>query len=179
MQWEFDLLVAIQGMRSSWLDVFMAFMSNLGNAGACWMVLSTIFLIVPKTRKIGLQMWISIIVTFIIGNLILKPLINRARPCDNMAYQSIIDTLIVERPHDASFPSGHSMNAFTTAVALLLCDKRWGIPAIIVATIIAFSRLYNFMHFPTDVLAGIVIGTVIAILVHALFVKKGWYKKEE
>ncbi|MDD6157545.1 MAG: phosphatase PAP2 family protein [Lachnospiraceae bacterium] len=179
MAWEFDFLVALQGMRSPIMDGIMAFLSNLGNAGVFWILLSAVLLLIPRYRKVGLEMLLSIAVTFVIGNLILKNLVARPRPCDNVAqYQAIIDSLVVARPSDWSFPSGHSMNGFTAAVALLCNDRKLGIPAIVLAALIAFSRLYNFMHFPTDVIAGIVLGTVVALLVDLLFRKKGWKRAQ-
>ena len=168
--WEFSLLYALQEIHNPVLDVIMAFVSNLGNAGACWILLSIIFMIPKKTRKIGLEMLVSIAITFIIGNLILKNLAARMRPCQ-------IDTtiaLLVEIPRDYSFPSGHSMNGFTAAVALFCNNRKFGIPAILLAALIAFSRLYNFVHFPTDVLFGILLGTAVALLVDLVFQKKGW-----
>lgn len=168
--WEFSLLYALQGIHNPVLDAIMAFVSNLGNAGAFWIILSVIFMIPRKTRKTGVEMLVSITITFIIGNLILKNLAARMRPCQ------IDETvaLLVKMPSDYSFPSGHSMNGFTASVALLCNDKRFGIPAVILAAVIAFSRLYNFVHFPTDVLFGIALGTVIALLVDLVFKKKGW-----
>ena len=115
-------------------------------------------------------MLVAMAVTFIIGNLILKNLVARERPC-------WIDRevqLLMASPSDYSFPSGHSMNGFAGSVSLLCIDKRIGIPAVILAAIIAFSRLYLFMHFPTDVFAGIVIGLVIALITNYVFWKKGW-----
>ena len=117
-------------------------------------------------------MMLSVVITFIIGNLILKNLVMRARPCQ-------IDTavaLLVHMPSDYSFPSGHSMNGFTASVALLCNNKKLGIPAVVLAALIAFSRLYNFVHFPTDVLAGMAIGTIVAVFVYIFFRKKGWNK---
>ena len=172
--WEFRLLYALQEMHNPVLDGIMTFVSNLGNAGAFWILLSFIFLIPKKTRKTGMEMLLSIAITFLIGNLILKNLAARMRPCQ-------IDTtiaLLIDIPKDYSFPSGHSMNGFTAAVALLCNDKRFGIPAVILAAVIAFSRLYNFVHFPTDVLFGIFLGTAVALLVDLLFRKKGWKQRE-
>ena len=112
-------------------------------------------------------MVVAMLLTFIIGNLILKNAISRDRPC----WIEPTVTLLVKSPTDFSFPSGHSMNGFTAAVTILFYDKRWGIAAVVLAALIAFSRLYNFVHFPTDVFAGIVIGTVIACVTNALFVR--------
>jgi undecaprenyl-diphosphatase len=163
--WEFDWLYALQGIHNPVLDAIMALLSNIGNAGIFWILLSLVLLIPKKFRKTGLMMVISMTVTFIIGNLILKNLVMRARPCQ------IDETvaLLVTMPGDYSFPSGHAMNGFATSVALLCNDKRLGIPAVVLAVLIAFSRLYNFVHFPTDVLFGAALGTVVALLTCAVF----------
>ena len=77
------------------------------------------------------------------------------------------------QPFDSSFPSGHTLNGITAAVTLMFIDKRMGIPAIVLAVLIAFSRMYNFMHFPTDVMAGAVLGVVSAVFVNFLFKRAG------
>ena len=107
----------------------------------------------------GLQLLLSMLGTFIIGNLIIKNLVARPRPCDIDAAV----TLLLDRPHGHSFPSGHTINSMVAAVALFLNNKKIGIPAVILATLIGFSRLYLFVHFPTDVLAGIIIAILVAI----------------
>lgn len=170
--WEFDWLYALQQIHNPLLDRVMAFLSDIGNAGIFWIILSVLFMIPKQYRRTGFQMMLSIVITFIIGNLILKNLVMRARPCQ-------IDTavaLLVHMPSDYSFPSGHSMNGFTASVALLCNNKKLGIPAVVLAALIAFSRLYNFVHFPTDVLAGMAIGTIVAVFVYIFFRKKGWNK---
>jgi undecaprenyl-diphosphatase len=163
--WEFEWLYALQGIHNPVLDTIMEVLSNIGNAGIVWILLSLVLLIPKKFRKTGIQMLISIVVTFIIGNLILKNMVMRARPCQ------IDETvaLLVTMPGDYSFPSGHAMNGFTTSVALLYNDKKLGIPAVVLAALIAFSRLYNFVHFPTDVLFGAALGTVVALFVCVFF----------
>ncbi len=165
--WEFDWLYALQEIHNPVLDAVMAFLSDIGNAGILWIALSVILMIPKKSRTTGFQMMLSIIITFVIGNLILKNVIMRARPCQ------IDETvaLLVAIPSDYSFPSGHSMNGFTAAVALFYNNKRLDTPALILAALIAFSRLYNFVHFPTDVFFGIILGTVVAIAVCTVWKK--------
>ena len=165
MNWEFDWLYALQQIHNPVLDKIMVALSTIGNAGILWIVLAVILLIMKKTRRCGAQMALAMLLTFIIGNLVLKNMISRDRPC--WIDQTV--ALLVKNPTDFSFPSGHSMNGFTAAVTILFYDKRWGIAAIILASLVAFSRLYNFVHFPTDVFAGVVIGTVVACLVNLLF----------
>lgn len=167
MSWEFDWLYALQQIHNPVLDKIMVFLSLIGEAGIVWIVLAIVFLIMKKTRRCGAQMVVAMLLTFIIGNLILKNAISRDRPC----WIEPTVALLVKSPTDFSFPSGHSMNGFTAAVTILFYDKRWGIAAVVLAALIAFSRLYNFVHFPTDVFAGIVIGIVIACVTNALFVR--------
>ncbi|MCR4695332.1 MAG: phosphatase PAP2 family protein [Pseudobutyrivibrio sp.] len=154
--WEVDLLNFFQDMRSPVLDFFMSNVTKLGNGGIFWIILTLILIAVPKKRKIGWQALISIVFSFIFCNLILKPEIMRARPCWIMPEVS----LLVHSPSDFSFPSGHSNASFAVATAILSRDKKIGIPALVLAAIIAISRLYLFVHWPTDVIAGICTGSV-------------------
>lgn len=168
MSWEFDFLYALQNIHNPVLDKIMIVLSTIGDAGLLWIGVAILLICMKKYRKCGLQVAVAMLLTFIVGNLILKNMIHRDRPC--WIDPSI--TLLVKSPSDYSFPSGHSMNGFTASVSILLCDKKLGIPAVILATAIAFSRLYNFVHFPTDVIAGIVIGIVSALFVNYLFQRK-------
>ena len=157
MNWEFDWLYALQQIHNPVLDKIMVALSTIGNAGILWIVIAVILLIMKKTRRCGAQMALAMLLTFIIGNLVLKNMISRDRPC----WIDPTVALLVKNPTDFSFPSGHSMNGFTAAVTILFYDK----------SLVAFSRLYNFVHFPTDVFAGVVIGTVVACLVNLLFMR--------
>lgn len=168
MSWEFDLLYALQNIHNPVLDKIMIVLSIIGDAGLLWIGVAILLICMKKYRKCGLQVAVAMLLTFIVGNLILKNMIHRDRPC--WIDPSI--TLLVKSPSDFSFPSGHSMNGFTASVSILLCDKKLGIAAVILAAAIAFSRLYNFVHFPTDVIAGIVIGIVSALFVNYLFQRK-------
>lgn len=168
MSWEFDFLYALQNIHNPVLDKIMIVLSTIGDAGLLWIGVAILLICMKKYRKCGLQVAVAMLLTFIVGNLILKNMIHRDRPC--WIDPSI--TLLVKSPSDYSFPSGHSMNGFTASVSILLCDKKLGIPAVILASAIAFSRLYNFVHFPTDVIAGIVIGIVSALFVNYLFQRK-------
>lgn len=168
MNWEFDFLLALQNLHNPVLDKLMIFVSTLGNAGIFWIAFAVILLISKKYRMTGLQTLVAMALTFIVGNLILKNLIARERPF--VVYETI--ELLIKKPGEYSFPSGHSMNGFAAAVSLLLCDKRLGIPAIVLAAVIAFSRMYLFVHFPTDIIGGILVGTLCAVVVNAVFEKK-------
>lgn len=159
MEWEFSILYALQEIHNPILDSIMLFITSLGDDGWIWLAIGIVCLIFKKHRKMGLQLLLSMLCTYILGNLILKNIFARPRPCD-------IDTavtLLLNRPHGHSFPSGHSINSMVAAVALFLNNKRIGIPAVIIATLIGFSRLYLFVHFPTDVLGGFIIAILVAI----------------
>lgn len=177
MAWEIEFLNWMQGMRNPVLDWIMGFFSFIGEAGVFWILVSIVLLFFKKTRRMGIQALCAMAITYIIGNLILKPAFDRARPFVNELAVFAEYPPLRRIPHDASFPSGHTMNGITCALTYLFIDKRFGIPAIIVALIIAFSRLYNYCHFPTDVIGGIVVGTVCAIAVHLIF--KAVLKKRE
>ena len=106
----------------------------------------------------------------------MKPLLHRIRPYDYLwEHYGIQVKLLIEAPHDFSFPSGHTIASFEAATVLMLKDRKWGIPALILAGIIAFSRLYLYVHYPTDVLVSILLGVGIGYLATFL-VGKGYEK---
>lgn len=151
---EFSILYFLQELHTPWLDSFMVHISSLGNVGWFWLALAVILLCVKKTRKAGIMMLVAIFIGFLISNVALKNLIERSRPC-------WLDTsipLLVPVPHDFSFPSGHSTASFAGAYAIYLNHKKAGIAALVLASLIAFSRMYLFVHFPTDVVIGILVG---------------------
>ncbi len=157
---DFSILYALQYLHNAVLDPIMVGITSLGNAGWFWIVLTAIFLAVPKYRKCGVRMAIALILDLILCNLILKPLAARPRPCwiDEQV------KMLVSAPKDYSFPSGHSAASFAAAVSIFILHKKAGIAALILAGLIAFSRLYLFVHFPTDVFAGIAVGFICAFL---------------
>lgn len=152
---EIQILDQIQNMRNPIGDAIMCFITSLGNAGWIWIVLAAVLLVYPKTRKTGCIVAAALIFDLILCNGILKNLIARTRPFDiNTAVE-----LIVKRPRDYSFPSGHTAASFATIGALFLAgQKKLGITALVLGILIAFSRLYLYVHFPTDILGGIVVG---------------------
>ena len=134
------------------LDVIFRFITHLGDGGWLWIALTAIFLCFKKTRRYGVTMAISLLFSLLITNLTLKPLVNRPRPFT----KQYVD-LRIDAPHSASFPSGHTSGSFSAALALFHHNKKAGTPALILATLIAFSRLYFFVHYPTDVLGGFLV----------------------
>ena len=119
------------------------------------------------------MMGAALLFGFLVGNMTLKPLVGRIRPYDFNTLREI--PLLVERLSDYSFPSGHTLASLEGATVLLIRDKRLGIPAMIAAILVALSRLYLYVHYPTDVLAGALLGILFAFL--GVWVVKFVYKK--
>lgn len=158
---EGQFLVWIQEhVRVGALNGVVSLITHLGDMGLFWIVAAVLLIVFKKTRRIGILCAGSIVLTFLIVNCFLKPLIARVRPYDMEQFANVLK-ILVPAEHDFSFPSGHSSNSFACAWVLFRKDrKRFGIPALILAILIALSRLYVGVHYPTDVLAGIVIGIV-------------------
>ena len=154
---EIEILSMLQKIRTPLLDIFMSNITKLGNAGIVWILLTIVLLLIPKTRKSGLILAAALIVDLILCNGILKPLIARIRPFDvNSAIQ-----LIVAKPHDYSFPSGHTAASFTAVMALYLAgEKKMWKAALVLAVLIALSRLYLYVHYPTDIIGGVIFGSL-------------------
>lgn len=161
---DFQILDFIQkNLRCEFLDKILPIITKLADHGTVPIIIAVVLLIITRTRKIGLSMGIAFIFGGVIGNLFLKNVIGRIRPYDVTGTE-----ILIKRLSDYSFPSGHTLIAFETAVVLLVLLKGRAKPiaigATVVATIIAFSRLYLYVHYPTDVLAGVVLGTIFGIV---------------
>ncbi len=165
---ELRFLDFLQTIHTPLLDKILAFITSLGNAGIIWIVLAVVLLILPKTRKTGIIVAAALLMDLILCNLILKNLVARVRPYDvNTAI-----AILIKKPLDFSFPSGHTAASFAAMTALFLAKmkKAW-IAALVLAVLIAFSRLYFYVHYPTDVLGGAVVGILSGIIGYAI-VKK-------
>ncbi len=140
------------------LDFLMPRITSLGNAGVIWILASLVLVCTKKYRMNGVIMLISLSVGALVGNIILKPLIARPRPC----WINETISLLINIPRDYSFPSGHTLSSVIGAVSFTVANRKFGLIAIPLAALIAFSRLYLYLHFPSDILAGMVLGIVIA-----------------
>ena len=165
-----------ENMYCAFLDTAMPLITVLGNAGIFWILVAVVLLCIPKYRKVGLSMGAALIMGLLICNITLKPLVARIRPYDFQLehFQKYI-VLLVETPNDYSFPSGHTIASFEAATVLLVKNKKLGIPAMILAVLIAFSRMYLYVHYPTDVLFSVFLGFGIGVLASWL-VGKIWDK---
>ena len=152
-------------LKNGFLDAVMPIITMFGDGGIFWIACAVILLCIPKTRKTGLGMGIALVLGLIVCNITLKPQVQRIRPYDfQQEYFQVTIQLLTEQMHDYSFPSGHTIASFEAATVLLINDKRLGIPAMILAVLIAFSRLYLYVHYPTDVIFSIVAGILFAFI---------------
>ena len=155
MNIELKILDWFQTLHTPVLDKFMTSVTKLGNAGIFWIILTVLFLLIPKMRKTGVVMAAALIIDLLLCNVLLKNLVARTRPYDvNTGIQ-----LLVAKLRDYSFPSGHTAASFASVTALYLSgERRIWIIALVISCLIAVSRLYLYVHYPTDVLGGIIFG---------------------
>ena len=153
-------------IRNEFLDAVMPAITSLGNGGIIWIAIALIFVAIKKYRPAGFAILAALLMHLLICNIMLKPLIARIRPCDiNTAVE-----LLIPRPKDYSFPSGHTSASFAASTVILYADRRMGIAAVILAAAIAFSRLYLYVHYPSDILGGAVIGIAFGVLARYIVV---------
>lgn len=155
-------------IQTPFLDSVMVALSFLGDGGLIWIVAIVAMLISKKYRRAGIASAISLLLCFFTGNYIIKPLVGRVRPCN---VYPLVD-LIIKRPEDFSFPSMHTATAFSVAIIILCANKKFGIPAVILAALITLSRVYLHVHYTTDIIVGAVFGTAFALFFYWMFFKR-------
>lgn len=175
---DFAILDWIQSnIKCAFLDVLASCWRFFGEAGIFWIAIAIGLMITKKYRKLGITLALSFAIGALTVNLGLKPLVGRVRPYD---VNTGINVLI---PHlsDYSFPSGHTLICAEAAAVLWHFERRFGIPAAICAVIMAFSRVYLYVHYPSDVLVGLILGAVNGIIaisaVNAIWKRRGSYTK--
>lgn len=154
--------------HNSVTDAVFPVLTYLGEAGIVWIVTALALLLFKKTRATGALVLAAMLVTFVSGELILKNIVCRPRPCHTFPNVP----MLIAPPDSYSFPSGHSASGFAAATMLFLRFKKWGWTAYLPAALIAFSRIFLFVHYPTDVLAGALLGTLFAIAVYTFYKRK-------
>lgn len=162
-----------QNVRCALLDPFMKLYTQLGNTGMLFIVLGLVLLLFRQTRKAGFSALCAMLIGLVVVNFTIKPLVARARPW--LVIENFVN-LVPERDPN-SFPSGHTNAAFAFAIAVCLsAPKRWmKITAVCLAAVMGLSRLYVGVHFPSDVLAGAVVGSLCGLL-GVWVVRKAWKK---
>ncbi len=145
--------------RSGFFDSVFLFLSKIGTYGLVWLAAGIVLLFFKQTRRAGAGVLIGCVGVLLFGELLLKHVVTRVRPCEvDQTFR-----LLVERPTSSSFPSTHSAFAFAAATAIFMNHKKSGIAVFVAALLVSFSRLYLFLHYPTDVLAGAALGVIMGI----------------
>lgn len=166
-----DLLLFIQeNIRNPVLTPIVRAVTALGNGGWIWILLAGVMLFLPRTRKAGGMTAAALAGTLLLNNILLKNLVARPRP-----YEVIEGlTYLIARPGEYSFPSGHACSSFAAAgVMFLRLPRRYGVPALILALLISLSRLYVGVHYPSDVLFGMMDGILISMAAVAVVERVG------
>ena len=197
-QIDFNILNAIQSIRTPFLDTIMPLITFLGSGGIVWAVTALIMLCFKKSRKTGIVIIVSLLLGLFLSTMGLKNVIARERPYNTEGALLTIENLLIGAPSGRfSFPSGHAISSFSAATVILLYSKKLGIPAIIpaafvlykrsgrsgalallTAALMGFSRLYLYVHFPSDVICGALFGILLAFLSNFL-INKIWEKINE
>ena len=173
---ESNILVWIQDNLRGVMDPFWIFITHLGDKGLFWIAIGLTLLCFKKTRPAGFAVLISLLINLCITNLTLKPLIARPRPY--LVNDAL--SILISRPSEFSFPSGHTSGSLTAAFALYaFVPKKYGISAVVLAFLIAVSRLYVGVHYPTDILGGIAVAIVSSFFGCMLVRKIGAMWKEK
>ena len=160
LEFDFSVLDFIQShFANSYMDAVMKAISS-SYLFALWIIVGIVLIFIKKQRLNGISILCALGITILLTEFLIKLIFMRERPFQlNEAH-----TLLIAPPFGTSFPSSHTALSFAVAVVLLRVSKPIGISAIIVALLVGFSRMYLYVHFPTDVLAGAVVGTAAAML---------------
>lgn len=153
-------------LMNSVTNGIFTFITHLGDGGWLWITLAVILLIFPKTRRCGVAIGIALLCSEFIGNQFLKQLAARPRPFLLEKWQGIFNYPgLIPAPSSYSFPSGHTASSVGSAMALLFCRKdKYGWMAVILAVLIGYSRIHMHVHYPTDVLAGLICGILYGLI---------------
>lgn len=156
---DFYILNLIQRkMRCRLLDCIMPKISMMGNFGIVWIMLAVFFLMSTKYEDTGEKMICGLFWGVILGNLVLKHIFSRPRPFQVDKTKQ----LIIKTPKDHSFPSGHTVSSVISTCILMNANNMIGAMALLLCCMIIFSRMYLFVHYPSDILGGIILGVIIS-----------------
>lgn len=150
--------------RNKRLDKVMPIVTALGDLGIIWVVIGALLIRNLDYRKTGVMIFLALILTTIIGEGIIKHIVKRKRPTI-----CISDSILIVKPSTYSFPSGHTASSFAVSAIFLNNSSIASGTIITIAILIAFSRLYLNVHYPSDVIAGGIIGLACGMLVAILY----------
>ncbi len=156
---DIQILQGISHLQCGFLDALMPVITALGDYGAIWIAFGLVLLFCPKYRRKSVVMLLALLAGVVIGQGIIKPLVGRIRPFAELG----ITELLIPLPTDFSFPSGHTLASVSAALVILYMNRKWGIAACCLAALIIFSRMYLWVHYPSDILAGAFIGAALSL----------------
>lgn len=168
-----SILCAIKKyVQNKYLDILMPMITNMGNLGVIWIMMAVVLLLDKPHRLVGDVVILTLIISTIIGEGIVKNIVRRVRPCNQQSNVS----LLISRPISYSFPSGHTLSSFAVAEVLSMYFTQYKLIFMAIAFLIALSRLYLYVHYPTDIIAGIIFGTLCSKLIF-IILQGGYIQK--
>jgi len=138
----------------------MIFFTTIGNVGMVWIAICVLLLFNKKSRKAGFIGLIALLITEILCNQLIKEWVQRERPFEHIADFN----LLIKNPNSYSFPSGHTTASFAVAIVISKYIRKLMIPTLVLAILISYSRMYLYVHYPSDILAGIILGVICSVL---------------
>lgn len=167
---DYNILNSIQsGLVCTPLNYFFREITEMGDGGIVWIAIAVMLLFTKKHRRYGLIMLFALAIGTLLGVSVFKPIFCRLRPYIESGF-----TTFIKPPGGYSFPSGHTLSSTAAAAVLFYADRKSGIAAVVLASLVAFSRMYFYVHFPTDILAGFFIGIASAFICIKAAGKKDW-----
>lgn len=152
-------------IQNKYLDVVMRVITTTGNLGAIWMIIALLLILNKSYRETGILVILTLIASTILGEGIIKNIIKRNRPF----YSRPSLNLLITKPKSYSFPSGHTLSSFAAAHTLSVYFLQYKFIFITMAILIALSRVYLYVHYPTDIISGTILGILCSKLVLILF----------
>lgn len=152
----------IQRMHKRCLNRWMIILTKMGNNGMVWFAVAVPFLFNRGYRNVGVKIILALLLSGFLGEIVIKQMVARSRPTKFLLQEE----MLIKEPVSYSFPSGHTSSSFAASCMLASCFGLLSIPAFIFAILMAFSRVYLRVHYPTDVLAGALLGSVCSLLVN-------------
>lgn len=160
-RWDYKILFSIQKIQNSFLNSFMLYCTRIGNGGIIWILFGILYLLNPIYRSGGVILLLNLAICAFIVNLLIKPVFTRKRPFETFNHIKVL----IKPPFGTSFPSGHTATSFASAFTIIYLDLPLKWLACFLAICISISRIYLFVHYPTDVIGGAIIGILISIFI--------------